>query len=210
MIKLLLVDDHPCVRDGFIRILQDSFSSIQIDEAENGQEAMTKVWEFDYDLVLLDISMPGRDGLSAISQLKNIKPNLPILILSMLPEELYAPRVFAAGASGYLEKMSSSEELITAFQKILKGEKYISSSLAEKIAFSTVEENEFSPHERLSDQEFQVMRLVTLGKTVGKIADELSLSKKAIFKNRAGIKRKMKMRNNSEIIRYAIEQGMVE
>ena len=210
MDKLLLVDDHPCVRDGLIRILKDSFTSIHIDEAENGQEAITKVWEFDYDLVLLDISMPGRDGLSAISQIKNIKPDLPILILSMLPEELYGPRVFAAGASGYLEKMSPSGELIFAVQKILKGEKYMSTSLAEKLALSLVEESESSPLERLTDQEFQVMRLIALGKTVGVIADELSLSKKAIFKNRASIKRKMKMRNNSEIIRHAIELGLVE
>ncbi len=210
MEKLLLVDDHASVRDGFIRILKDSFTSIQIDEAENGQEAITKVWEFDYDLVLLDISMPGRDGLSAISQLLNIKPDLPILILSMLPEELYGPRVFSAGASGYLEKMSPSGELITAVQKILNGEKYMSSSLAEKIALSIVKETEGSPHKRLSDQEFQVMRLIALGKPVSKIADDLSLSKKAIFKNRASIKRKMKMGNISEIIRYAIEQRLVE
>lgn len=210
MEKLLLVDDHPCVRDGLIRILKDSFPSIQIDEAENGQEAITKVWEFDYDLVLLDISMPGRDGLIAISQLLNIKPDLHILVLSMLPEELYGPRVFSAGASGYLEKMSPSKELVTAVQKILKGEKYISSSLAGKIALSLMEKNESPPHERLSDQEFQVMRLIALGKTVAKIADDLSLSKKAIFKNRASIKKKMKMSNISEIIRYAIEQVLVE
>lgn len=210
MEKLLLVDDHPCVRDGLIRILKDSFPSIQIDEAENGQEAITKVWEFDYDLVLLDISMPGRDGLSAISQLLNIKPDLPILVLSMLPEELYGPRVFSAGASGYLEKMSPSGELITAVQKILHGGKYMSSSLAEKIAINLVEESESSPLERLSDQEFQVMRLISLGKSVALIADELSLSEKAIFKNRASIKRKMKMSNISEVIRYAIEQGLVE
>ena len=210
MEKLLLVDDHPIVRDGLIRVLEDSFPSLQIDEAENGQEAMTQVWEFDYDLVLLDISMPGRDGLSAIGQIKNIKPDLPILVLSMLPEELYGPRVFAAGANGYLEKMSPSGELIFAVQKIMKGEKYMSSSLAEKIALSLVEEKESSPIEKLSDQEFQVMRLIALGKTVEKIADELSLSKKAIFKNRANIKRKMKMSNISEIIRCAIEQGLVE
>lgn len=210
MEKLLLVDDHPIVRDGLIRILEDSFPSLQIDEAGNGQEAMTKVWEFDYDLVLLDISMPGRDGLSTISQIKNIKPDLPILVLSMLPEELYGPRVFTAGASGYLEKMHPSEELIFAIEKILLGEKYMSTSLAEKIALSLVEESESSPYEMLSDQEFQVVRLIALGKTVEKIARELSLSKKAIFKIRANIKRKMKMRNNSEIIRYAIEQGLVE
>ena len=210
MEKLLFVDDHPIVRAGLIRILKDSFPSIQIDEAENGQEAMTQVWEFDYDLVLLDISMPGRDGLSAIGQIKNIKPDLPILILSMLPEELYGPRVFTAGASGYLEKMHPSGELITTVKKILKGEKYMSSLLAEKLALSFVEEIESSPLEKLSDQEFQVMRLIALGKTVEKIANELSLSKKAIFKNRASIKKKMKMSNISEIIRYAIEQGVVE
>ncbi|MFC2166756.1 response regulator [Acidobacteriota bacterium] len=210
MKKLLLVDDHPIVREGFIRILKDSFPSLQIDEAENGQEAITKVWKFDYDLVLLDISMPGRDGLSTISQIKNIKPDLPILVLSMLPEELYGPRVFTAGACGYLEKTSSSTELIAAVEKTLLGEKYMSPSLAEKLALSFVEEIESLPFENLSDQEFQVMRLIALGKTVEEIADDLSLSKKAIFKNRASIKVKMKMSNISEIIRYAIEQGVVE
>ena len=210
MEKLLLVDDHPIVRDGLIRILENSFPSLQIDEAENGQEAVSKVWEYDYDLVLLDISMPGRDGLSTISQLINIKADLPILVLSILPEELYGPRVFSAGASGYLEKMQPSEELITAIEKILSDEKYMSSSLVEKVALSFLDEVETAPHDYLSDQEFQVMRLMALGKTVREIADQLSLSKKAIFKNRASIKKKMKMRNSSEIIRYAIEQKLVE
>ena len=210
MERLLLVDDHPIVRDGLIRILKVSFPAIQIDEAENGQEAINKVWECNYDLVLLDISMPGRDGLDTISQINNIKPDLPILVLSMLPEQLYGLRVFSAGASGYLEKMHPSNELIKAVQKIMKGEKYMSSSLAEKIALSLVEENENSPLEKLSDQEFQVMRLIALGKTVEKIANELSLSKKAIFKNKASIQKKMKMTNISEIIRYAIKQGVVE
>ncbi|MCJ7582368.1 MAG: response regulator transcription factor [Candidatus Aminicenantes bacterium] len=210
MKKLLLVDDHPIVRDGFIQILKEAFPTIKIDEAENGQEAISKVWKNDYDLLTLDISMPGRDGLSTLSQIKNIKPDLPILVLSMLPEELYGPRVFRAGASGYLEKTSSSGELITAIQKIQQGKKYMRSLLAEKLALSFVEEIESSPYERLSDQEFQVMRLIALGKTVEEIAEELSFSKKAIFKNRASIKSKMKMSNISEIICYAIEQGVVE
>jgi len=128
----------------------------------------------------------------------------------MLPEELYGPRVFSAGASGYVEKMNTSGELIFAINKILSGEKYMSSSLAEKIALSYVEDVESLPYERLSDQEFQVLRLIALGKTVVIIAGDLSLSRKAIFKIRASIKKKMKMGNISEIIRYAIVQGIVE
>ena len=154
--------------------------------------------------------MPGRDGLNTICQLKNIKPDLPILVLSMLPEELYGPRVFTAGASGFLEKTRPSEELVQAVEKILKGERYMSSTLAEKLALSYVEEAEPAPHERLTDQEFQVMRLIALGKTTQNIAGEMSLSPNAVFKIGASIKKKMNMKSHSEIIRYAVKKGIVE
>ena len=210
MIKLLIVDDHPMVRDGLKCLLGDSGHPILADEASNGQEALNKVWENDYHLVLLDISMPGRDGLDVLKQIKSIKPDLPILVLSILPEDLYELRALKAGASGYLTKTKSSGELLGAIDKILSGDRYISLSLANKLAFSFENSMEASDHEKLSDREFQVMRMVALGKTINEIANELCLSRKTIFKTRASVKRKMKMKNNTEIICYAVEQGLVE
>jgi len=210
MIKLLIVDDHPIVRDGLKRLLDDSFHPILADEASNGQEAINKVWKNDYDLVLLDISMPGRDGLDVLKQIKSIKPNLSILVLSILPEELFGLRVLNAGASGYLSKTKSAEELVEAIQKILSGERYISLSLAKKLSFSF--ENSIDPpaHKKLSDREFQVIRMIASGKQVKEIAEEMCLSEKTIFKTRLNIKKKMEMKNNREIICYAISQGLVE
>lgn len=210
MIRLLIVDDHPIVRDGLKHLLTDFPSPVSADEARNGLEALHKVWENDYDLVLLDISMPGRDGLDVLKQIKSIKPELPVLVLSILPGELYELRALKAGASGYLEKSKSSGDLLCAVQKILKGERYISLSLARRLAFSFENTAEPPLHEKLSDREFQVMRMLALGKTVNEIAEEMCLSRKTIFKIRSSVKRKMNMKNNSEIICYAVEQGLVE
>jgi len=210
MIKLLLVDDHPVVRDGLKRLLGDYFHPILADEARSGQEAINKLWKNEYDLVLLDISLPGRDGLDVLKQIKSLKPDLPILVLSILPEELFGLRVLKAGASGYLSKTKPAEELIEAVKKVLSGKRYISLSLAEKLAFSF--ENDTAPpaHKKLSDREFQVTRMIASGKTVKKIAEEMCLSKKTIFKTRLSIKKKMEMKNNREIICYAVSQGLVE
>lgn len=210
MIKLLIVDDHPIVRDGLKHILEDSPLPISTDEASDGQEAIKRIWKNDYDMVLLDISMPGRDGLDVLRQIKSIKPDLSILILSMLPEELYGARTLRAGASGYLTKTKSHGELLKAIQKIISGKRYISVSLARKMAFSFENGIGTPAFERLSGREFQVMRMLALGKSIKEIADEMSLSEKAIFKTRSSVKQKMKMRNNTEIICYAVEQGLVE
>lgn len=210
MIKLLIVDDHPIVRDGLKRLLDDSFHPILADEAGNGQEAINKVWKNDYDLVLLDISMPGRDGLDVLKQIKSIKPDLSILVLSILPEELFGLRVLKAGASGYLSKTKSAQELVEAIKKILSGERYISLSLAKKLAFSFENSTDSPAHKKLSDREFQVIRMIASGKPVKEIAEEMCLSKKTIFKTRLSIKKKMEMKNNTEIICYAIAQGLVE
>lgn len=210
MKKILLVDDHAMVRECLKRILLDVFPSVSLDEATCGQEGINKVWKNDYDTVLLDISMPGRDGLNTLIQMKIIRPDVPILVLSVLPEELYGPRVLKAGAQGYLEKTHSPEELVNAIKKILKGEKYMSRSLSEKIMQNFEDGIEDSQHEKLSDSEFQVLRSIASGKKVKNIADEMALSHKTIFKIQTHIKKTLKMKSNAEIVRYAIKQGFIE
>jgi len=158
----------------------------------------------------LDITMPGRSGLDILKQLKSNKPKLPVLMLSVHPEEQYAVRTLKAGASGYLTKGSATDELIAAIRKISTGKKYVSSSLAEKLAFDLDLDHEKPRHEILSDREYQVMSMIASGKTVKEIADELSLSVQTISTYRSRILEKMKMKNNAEIIYYAVKQGLVE
>jgi len=210
MIKVLIVDDHTIVREGLRQILEETSDIVVNDEASSAQEVIDKVWNNSYDVVLLDISLPGRSGLDVLKQLKSIKPDLPILILSMHPEEQYAIRSLRAKASGYLTKESASEELIDAIRKVAKGRKYITSSLAEKLAFELEDNGRSASHEKLSDREFQVMCMIASGKRVKEIADALSLSVKTISTYRARILKKMNMRNNSQLIHYAIKSGLVD
>lgn len=208
--KILIADDHPILREGLKRILSGSGEKFQIDEAENGQEALDKVWANDYDVILLDISMPGTSGLDVLKQIKKQKPRLPVLILSMYPEDQYAMRILRAGASGYLTKNSASEELITAIRKVLQGRKYVTPTLAEKLVYELEADEKKQPHERLSDREYQVMHMIASGKTIKAIADELTLSVKTISTFRTRILTKMTMKNNAELTYYAIKQGLVE
>jgi len=210
MIKILIADDHAVVREGLKQIISENPDMIVIDEANNGQEVLNKVSEQHYDVVLLDITMPGRSGLDVLKQLKSKMPKLPVLILSVHPEEQYAVRTLRAGASGYLTKESATDELIAAIRKISQGKKYISSSLAEKLAVDLDMDHEKPRHEILSDREYQVMSMIASGKTVKEIADELSLSVQTISTYRSRILEKMKMKNNAEIIYYAVKQGLVE
>jgi len=210
MIKVLLVDDHTIVREGLRQILEEASDIAVADEASNAQEVINKVWNNNYDIVLLDISLPGRSGLDVLKQLKSIKPDLPILILSMHPEEQYAIRSLRAKASGYLTKESASDELIDAIRKVAKGRKYITSSLAEKLAFELEDNSRCPSHKNLSDREFQVMCMIASGKRIKEIADTLSLSVKTISTYRARILKKMNMRNNSQLIHYAIKYGLVD
>ncbi len=180
------------------------------DEASNGQEVTKKIWNNDYDLILLDISLPGRSGLDVLKQLKCTKPEVPILILSVHPEEQYALRSLRAGASGYLTKQSAPDELIGAIRKVAKGRKYITSSIAEKLAFELEVDVRKLPHETLSDREYQVMCMIGSGKTVKEIAETLSLSVKTISTHRAHILRKMKMANNAQLTHYAIKNALVD
>lgn len=197
MIKILIADDHAIVRKGLVQILADSPDAIVIAEASDGEEVFGKVSGGDFDLVLLDISMPGRGGLDVLKELKSRNPGLPVLILSMHPEEQYAVRALRCGASGYLTKGSASDELLHAINKVLSGGKYISSSLAEKLAESLGNNAEKAPHETLSNREYQVMRMIGAGKTASEIAAEMSLSVKTISTFRARTPHKMKMKNNS-------------
>lgn len=178
-------------------------------EAGNAAEALHEVLQQNYDVVLLDISMPGRSGLEVLCELKNAKPGLRVLILSTYPEGQYAVRAFKDGADGYLTKLSAPEELLNAIRKVALGGKYVSPELAEKLAFD-LEKNADKPlHERLSDREYEVMCMIAAGKTITEIAQQLSLSAKTISTYRARILEKMQMKNNAEMMLYAIKQGLV-
>lgn len=210
MIKIFIADDHAIVRKGLKQIVGDTSDMVIAGEAGNGHEALDKVLKNDYDVIVLDISMPGINGLDVLKQIKSQKPKLPILALTMHPEEQYAVRVLRAGASGYLTKESASDELITAIKRVSTGRKYVSSSLAEKLAFGLEVDSEKPLHENLSDREYQVMCMIASGKTVKEIAGELFLSAKTVSTYRTRILEKMNMKNNAELIHYAIKQGLVE
>jgi DNA-binding NarL/FixJ family response regulator len=209
MIKILIADDHTIFREGLKHILAEYPDLVVADEANNGQEVLDKIWKNNYDMVLLDITMPGMTGLEVLKQLKNDKPKLPVLILSMHPEEQYAIRVLRAGASGYLTKESAPDELITAIRKISQGRKYITSSLAERLATEVEADSEKPLHDILSDREYQVLRMIASGKTVKHIAKELSLSIKTVSTYRARIMEKMKMKTNAEVMHYVIKHQLL-
>ncbi|GAB6271016.1 MAG: response regulator transcription factor [Smithellaceae bacterium] len=209
-IRILIADDHPIVRAGFKQVLSDTPDLVVADEAGNGQEVLQYLKKKKYDVVLLDISMPGKSGLEILKELKTDYPQLPVLILSIYPEEQYAIRALRAGASGYLTKASAPNELISAIRKISAGGRYISASLAEKLATYLNADMTKSPHETLSDREHQVMRLIASGKTVSQIAESLNLSVKTISTYRAHVLEKMKMKNNAEITLYAVQNKLVQ
>ncbi|MBI5676501.1 MAG: response regulator transcription factor [Nitrospirae bacterium] len=210
MIKVLITDDHAVVRKGLKQIIDETPGMLAADEAASGNEALEKIRKNEYDVVLLDISMQGKSGLDTLKELKLGRPGLPVLILTIYPEEQYALRVLKAGASGYLTKESAPEELVTAIKKVSEGGRYISPSLAEKLAFNIgVDNTDIDPHERLSDREYQVMCMIASGKTVSEIADEMSLSVKTISTYRTRILEKMGMKNNAEMTHYAIKKELV-
>ena len=209
MIRILVVDDHTIVRQGLKQILGEEKDMNVVEEASNGQEALQKIGKSEYDCVLLDISMPGRSGLEVLKDIKALRPKLPVLILSMHSEELYAIRALRAGASGYLTKASASEELIGAIRKVSAGRKYVSTSLAEKLAFELDADASKPPHETLSDREYQVMIMLASGKTVKEIADEVCLSVKTISTYRTRIMEKMNLKKNAELTLYAIQHHLI-
>ena len=209
MLKILIADDHPVFRRGLKQIIAETTDIVVADEAADGLEVLNKVKVGDFDVVLLDISMPGKTGIDVLAQLKYERPKLPVLMLSMHPEEQYAVRALRAGASGYLTKESAPDELVAAIRKVSTGGKYVSSSLAERLA-SLLQKAEQLPHDILSRREYQVMCLMASGKTVSEIAKELSLSVKTISTYRSRILEKMKMKNNAELTRYAINNSLID
>ncbi len=209
MIHILIADDHPIIVKGVQQILTDAFTQVSTDVAVTTQEVIKKIWENEYDLVLLDISMPGRGGLEALKQIKKDKPGIPVLIFSMHPEEQYAIRALRAGASGYLTKDSAPEELTVAIDKVLHGRKFISMSISERLISELKADPGESLHATLSDREYEVMVLIASGKTVSEIAKELSLSVKTISTYRGRIMDKLSMHTNAELTRYAIDNKIV-
>jgi two-component system invasion response regulator UvrY len=210
MIKILIADDHGIIRKGIKQILSRT-SDIEVTaEASTGQEALEKIWTSHIDLVILDISLPGRNGLEILKQIKSQKPKLPVLILSMYPEEQYAVRVLRAGASGYLTKESDKNELVEAIRRIAEGKKYITPSLAEKLASELEPSNDKALHERLSDREYHILCLIAKGKSSNEIAEELALSVKTVSTHRARVLEKMGMKSNAELTYYAVQSKLVE
>jgi two-component system, NarL family, invasion response regulator UvrY len=207
MLRILTVDDHEVVRRGLKEMFTES--SATFGEARSGAEALTLVREQPWDVVILDISLGGRNGLEVLGDIKQLKPTLPVLILSMHAEEQYAVRAFKAGASGYVNKASPGEELRRAILKIVKGGQYVGPSLAEKIVLQ-LSRPEQLPHESLSDRELEVLLAIASGKTVGEIAQQLSLSDKTISTYRRRILDKMDMKTNAELTHYAIRNRLVD
>jgi len=210
MLRILIADDHPIVRQGLAQLITKTADMVVADEASNGSEVLEKARASHYDVVLLDISMPGLHGLDIIRQLKKENPKLPILILSMHSEEQYAVRAFRAGASGYLTKQSAPDELLAAIRKVSIGGKYVSSSLAERLATDLEIGTGKLPHETLSNREYQVMLMIAAGKTVAEIAEVLSLSVQTISTYRSRILQKMQMKNNVELANYAVRNQLLD
>ncbi|MCD6586613.1 MAG: response regulator transcription factor [Desulfobacteraceae bacterium] len=210
MVKIIIADDHSIVREGLKQIIADTPDMMVCDEACDGSELIEKVLLNKYDVVVLDITMPGTNVLDVIKRVKRQRPAIHILILSMHPEEQYAVRVLKAGASGYLTKESAPAELVKAIRKVSQGRKYISTAFAENLADTLLSGRAEPVHATLSDREYQVLCMIASGETVKHIADNLFLSEKTISTYRSRIMQKMNMKNNAEIIHYAIKNMLVQ
>ena len=207
MLRILIADDHAVIRKGLKHILMEEYPTAFIDEVEDAEGIFKKVISSKWDIVISDISMPGRSGLDVLHDIKQNYPNLPVLILSIHPEEQYAIRVLKAGAAGYLSKQAATDDLVKAVQRVLQGRKYISAAIAEKMA-DELDSNFDKPlHELLSDREFHVFKLIAEGKGVSEIAELLSLSLTTVSTYRSRVLVKMNMKTNAELIRYAIENN---
>ncbi|ULA58298.1 MAG: DNA-binding response regulator [Nitrospira sp.] len=207
--KILVVDDHAVVRQGVKQILNEQFQGAVIGEARNAEEMIDRIRKFTWDIVVLDVGMPGKSGLDALKDLKQVCPKLPVLVLSAYPEDQLARRMLKAGAAGYLTKDSAPNELVQALRKILGGGKFVSASMAELLVANLNEEAGRPLHELLSDREYQVMCLIAVGKSLKEIADDLCVGISTINTYRARILEKMQFKNNTELTHYALENRLV-
>lgn len=210
MIKILIADDHAIVRQGLRQTVAGQPDMVVAGESQNAHETLKLVREGEWDVVVLDITMPGRSGLDLLIELKRERPNLPVLILSMHSEEQFAVRALKARAAGYITKQSAPKELINAIRKVHRGGKYVSPSLAESLAFELGDGGGKSAHEKLSDREYQILRMIATGRTPKEIAADLNLSEKTVGTYRMRLLEKMSMKRNAELIRYAIENRLVD
>lgn len=208
MVRFLIADDHTIVRRGLRQILLEGFPTAHIEEVGDAEDMVKKIIQQEWDVVISDLSMPGRSGLEALQQIKQIQPKLPVLILSIHPEEQYALRVLKAGAAGYLSKDLAPDELVNAVQRVMLGKKYITASIAEKLASVLDNDSDKLPHEFLSDREFSVLKLLASGKSVSDIAESLFLSVTTVSTYRARIMAKMNMKSNADLTLYAIENKL--
>lgn len=212
MIKILIADDHPVFRAGLKQTLVSNSENllIDVDEACNGQEVLHKVWQKDFDLVFLDISMPGRNGLEVLEQLKKARQHIRVLIMSMYSEDQYAVRAMKAGADGYLTKDGDPEDLMLALKSVLSGRKHFSAEVVEQLVMELQNEGAKKLHDLLSSREFEVMRMIATGKRLKQIADELSISLSTASTHRLRILRKMNMDSNADLIRYALKEQLID
>jgi DNA-binding NarL/FixJ family response regulator len=208
--KVLIADDHAVVRRGLIQLLADEFPGLSAGEARDAGEVFSLIRERDWDIIILDISMPGGGGLEVLKELKQQRPRVPVLVLTSHPEEQYAVRVLKAGAAGYMTKESAPECLIEGIRKVTGGGRYVSPKLAELLAAAVGADPDKPPHESLSDREYRVLCLIGSGKTVGEIAAALSLSVKTVSTYRARLLEKMGMKTNAELTHYAVRNGLVD
>ena len=208
--RIIIADDHAVVRKGLRQILQEEFPSAEIAETADSDDLLNLVMREQWDVVISDISMPGRGGLEVLQQIRQQFPKLPVLILSVHPEDQYAIRVLKAGASGYLSKESAQGEVVKAVHKVLMGKKYITPSLAEKLADSLDQGTEKLPHEFLSDREYEVFKLLAAGRSVSEIGEKLSLSSTTISTYRSRVLTKMNMKTNADLTLYAVENNLLE
>jgi len=210
MLKVLIADDHAVVRRGLKQILEETSDIVVSGEATNSQEVLDRVLAKNWDVLVLDITMPGRSGLDILKDVKQLAPRLPVLVLSMHAEEQFASRVLRAGAAGYLPKESAPEELVKAIRKVYSGGRYVSAAQAEKLIYMFDPGGDHMPHETLSNREYEVLRLIASGKTLSQIAGQVKLSVKTISTYRTRVLEKMRMHSSAELTHYAIKNGLVD
>lgn len=210
MTNIIIADDHAVVRQGVKQILAAEADMLVVGEAKNFDETLKAVRDIEWDVLILDYSMPGGNGLQVLKKIKHSYPRRPVLILSMHPEDAIAVSALRAGAAGYISKDSASEELTVAIRKAVSGKKYVSATLAEKLALELEDGSEGVPHESLSDREYRVMWMIASGKSITHIAEELSLSPNTVSTYRIRILKKLKIENNADLVRYAVKHGLVE